>query len=1161
MIMTYPLSQTQLGIHITCLNSREEGNYNINMLYHLDEEIDLQRLAGALDAVIAAHPYVKSRIVNDEEGNPVFEDRRDEEFHTAVRDVQTLDEVKGSFGADFDLMKDRLFRIEIYRTQSEGNYLYVDFHHIIFDGASWSVLCEDLEKAYDGQTLETEAVDGFRIALDEAALRESEFYREAAQWYKNEFGAASELESMPLADIYGNEEEHFTKFWKKLDIDYAALQEFCKRENVKESTVFEAAFGYTLSRFICEDEVLYTTAFHGRSDKAVRKSFNMMVKTLPVYHNFAGMTTVRELFEQIQNQTAGTRKYSVYSFADAHTDLGISTDVSFVYQGPFHNLEVVLNGRRQEGVSLMTHTPGFKFLGMLMIEDGAPYIWCEFQNNKFTPGFIEEFWKSYGLVTGELCVKSALNEIELCTPTQIGGLDRFNEGKGVKIQEETVLEGFKKAVAACPENTAIIYKDKKISYRELDEITDRVGSKIYSLIKDSGKAEPVVSILVGRSELMTILPLAAMKAGCAYQPLDPSYPQERLSFMVNDASAALLIAEPELRELVADYSGGVLLTNDLYGPAGELPSELPGPESLFILLYTSGSTGVPKGVMLEHRNINAFCKWYHKYYDLKPSDHVAAYASFGFDANMMDQYPALTKGSAIVIVPEEIRLDLVALSEYFIANGVTHSFLTTQVGVQFVQNISECDPLKHLSTGGEKLISLDTPQAYDFFNLYGPTECTIITTAFKVEHNEYNIPIGEPVDALKCYVCDKNMHRLPCGAAGELIITGGQVARGYLNRPDKTAEAFFTIDGERAYHSGDIVRYRSDGNIEFVGRRDGQVKIRGFRIELKEVEAIIRDFPGIKDCTVQAYDDINGGKFIAAYVVGENGPVDISALNDFILENKPPYMVPACTMELDRIPLNVNQKVDKKALPKPELKSNAASEAIQAPLNALEQQLKEIISPIIKTEDFSITEPLGYYGLTSITSIKLSVQIFKKYGVQLDSRALAKTGTLQSIENEILLKLLSQDDEVIEEKSAVSSAPLSFTQRGVYAECMANPETVIYNMPMRLSFPAGTSAESVKAAVLEVLEAHPYMYCHFTENSQGEIVQVPIEGFKPEVGTVEMDEDSLEAYSKEFVRPFDLGEGPLFRFEVVRTPETCHLLLDIHHLIGDGASIDLFNQE
>ena len=1205
--MTSPLSQTQMGIYMTCMNQQEEGNYNIDMLYTLDAEVDTERLAGALDKVIEAHPYVKSRLVADENGEVRFEDHSDEEFHALVSEIGDIEEVRAHLGADFDLMQDRLFRLEIYKTP-KGNYLYVDFHHIIFDGFSFKVFIDDLVRAYDGEALEAEQLNGADVARQEAEERQSAKYEEAKAWYAQEYGAASEVDSMPLADVYGDpstgsgqvQEAHYARKYVRLGVDAAAKEAVCQKAGVRESVLFTAAFGLTLSKYAGEDEVLYNTIYHGRQNEATHRAFTMMVKTLPVYHNLAKTLTVVELLQQTKVQNLGARRNACYSYGDVATELGVKSDINFAYQGAYHTLDITLGGRKLDAEELITNTPGIKFLAMVMIEDGEYHFWLEYQQNKYSEAFIDGFIATYEHILGELCQRETLAEVTVCGEEMLRKLDSFNakayDDYNDDDDDETVLSMFQKAAKQYPDNIAAVFKEKQYTYRQLDELTDRIGALIYNkvMVRRAHQPEdwePVVSILIPRNEYMFILPLSAMKAGCAYQPLDPSYPQERLNFMVKDADAALLIADKDLRPIINEYEGEALLTDELLNDNDNenenensslftLHSERS--EALFILLYTSGSTGVPKGVMLEHQNLVAFIKWYRRYYDLKPEHNVAAYASFGFDANMMDMYPALTTGATLHVVAEELRLDLAALNEYFEQNHITHSFITTQVGVQFLLN-ADNHSLKHLSVGGEKLMSVDPAQGYTFHNGYGPTECTIFSTTLPVLKKEPNIPIGKPTDELECYVMDKHLHRLPVGAAGELVIVGKQVGRGYLNRPDKTAEAFFTFGGKRAYHSGDIVRYREDGNIEFVGRKDGQVKIRGFRIELKEVEAVIRDFPGVSNVTVQAFDNPCGGKFIAAYVVMNDNDtlrydddddndnsinhqpstisLDVEALNQFILSQKPPYMVPAVTMQIAEIPLNVNQKVDKKKLPVPEYKAEAEGE-YHAPTTPVEEQLAQIISQVLNVEEVSIDMPLSALGLTSLTAMRLSFQIQKEMGVKVSTRKLVSGATIVDIEK--LVAPTGNDDDNDDDDgnskaaTAAKAYPITGNQRGVYIDWEMNRDTTQYNIPSAQRMP-GVTVEQLQTAIGSILDAHEYLFTRLVM-VDGEVMQQPVV-HKPQIPVTALDSKPDAEFFQQLVKPFDLFGEPLFRFSIYTWQDEVYLFADTHHIIMDGVSLAIMQHD
>ena len=1154
-----PLTKTQHGLYVECVAHQGEPCYNIPYLYTLDGSLDGERLKRAIEAAVAAHPTLFTRIALTEQGDPIQTIDDSETFTIEVEAVGGAPDAK-EFVQPFDLYNDRLFRIRLLK-DAEHYYLLQDIHHIISDGASRKVLLADIEKAYNegSESVGNEQLTLADVANTEAELLVSAKYDEDKQWYAEHFDCG-DCYSPLLPDLEGGQPEEGL-LTRTMAVDTARVDDFCKQHGIFKSTFFTAAYSLLLAKYNNEQEVLFYTIHNGRADKRLARTVAMLVRTFPVYAKFDNDTTVLQFLQAAQEQMTGCRQHEAYPYSDAVNDLGLQISTSFAWHGQlFDSLQ--LCGKPMTALRLNNNSTGVALYVKAYLKDGKYQAEAEYSANDYSEALISQFLESYEAVVEGFLSAEKLTDIDITTAAQTALLDSFNQNDCDYDDSQTIVSLLRRQAKETPDNIAVVYQDKRYTYAEVDEISDRIACHIAS--KGLG-AEDVVSVLIPRCEWMAIASIGVMKAGCAYQPLDPTYPKERLNFMMQDASAKLLIADEELRPIVDEYQGEVLLTKDLMSlpAAGALP-EGPRPESLYIMLYTSGSTGVPKGCQLIHSNLVAHLHWYHRYYDLKPTDKVTAYASYGFDACMFDMYPALTKGATVYIIPEELRLDLIALNEYFEREGITNAFMTTQVAYQFATTI-ENHSLKHFTTGGEKLASLTPPKGYKLHNGYGPTETTILETVYEVDKKLKNIPIGKALDNTRLYIVDAQGRRLPVGAAGELWISGPQVSRGYLNRPEKTAEVYivnpFTTDEKyaRVYRTGDIVRYLPDGNISFVGRRDGQVKIRGFRIELKEVEGVIREFPSIKDATVQAFDEDGGGKFIAAYIVGDE-QIDIEALNNFILDQKPPYMVPAVTMQIDKIPLNQNQKVNKRALPKPEKKA-AAVEQTNVPMNVLEEELHELIAGIVNNKEFGVTTVLGYAGLTSISSIKLAVQVNKKYGVALDSKSLVKTGTLQSIENEILRQMMTGATATAAAEAPKSemltTVPLSYAQTGVYFECLKNPASTIYNIPYLLTYPAGVEADRLAAAVKRVTEAHPELSIHFT--TQGDQIVQTTEGSVPvEVTVSEMTDEALAAYKREFVRPFNLQNPPLYRFEVVKSESGTHLLMDVHHLVFDGGSADLF---
>ena len=1160
-----PLSKVQYGIYVECARRIGEICYNLPYVYALDKSLDEERLRTAVIDTVEAHPTLFTRIELTDDGEPMQTiDMDNEHFELEIEDTTDIEKKAAELVRPFDIYNDRLFRIHLLRDDSHL-YLFIDYHHLIVDGTSMSLLLHDINDAYNGKAVSGESMTLADVCAEEEALRLSPAFEEAKQWYAKNFDCND-----TFTQLLPDREEPELKeasLLRTLSVDMDRVEQFCRDNGIFKSTLFTMAYAYLLAKFNNDQEALFNTVYNGRKTKQLAHTVGMFVKTLPVYAKFAADTTVLDYLKAGQEQTSGCRQHDVYSFSDIMEDLKLQSNSMFAWHGMLFS-DDEMGGKPMKARRIGNSTLDASLYLKAFILDGKYQIKAEYHANEYSEEIIAQFLESYEAVVEGFLSASLLSEVSISTPAQVAMLDTFNETDADYDDTQTIVSLFERQAQLTPQNIAVVYKDRQYPYAEVDAISSRIAAFVLS---KGLKQEDVVSVLIPRCEWMAIVSLGVLKAGCAYQPLDPTYPKERLNFMMQDAGAKLLIADEQLRPIVDEYQGEVMLTKDIPQlPLSQITNtQHPSPNTLFILLYTSGSTGVPKGCQLTHANLVAFCNWYQRFYSLKPEHKVAAYASYGFDACMMDMYPALTCGASVHIIPEEIRLDLIALNDYFEQNHITHSFMTTQVGYQFATSIENYS-LLYLSTGGEKLASLTPPTGYKFYNVYGPTECTIFTTIYCVERKMKEIPIGKSLDNMRLYVADAQGHRLPIGAAGELWVSGPQVSRGYLNRPEKTAEVYitnpFTSDEkyQHTYRTGDIVRFLPDGNIQFVGRRDGQVKIRGFRIELKEVESIIREFPGIKDATVQAFDEDGGGKFIAAYVVSDQ-PVDIEALNQFILDEKPPYMVPAVTMQIDAIPLNQNQKVNKRALPKPEKKAAVVEES-NVPMNVLEKELHEMIAGIVNTTDFGITTVLGYAGLTSISAIKLAVQVNKRYGVALDSKSLVKSGTLQSIENEILAAMLNgqsatqqkaeKDSSLSTLHSSLKSVPLSYAQTGVYFECLKNPTSTIYNIPYLLTYPAGTDADRLAKCVKQVVGQHPELSVHFT--TEGDTIVQTTEGSVPvEIPFSVMKKEELDEYKNEFVRPFNLQKAPLYRFEIVKTDDTVHLLMDIHHLVFDGGSADL----
>ncbi len=966
----YPLSETQKGILIECISQPDTQLYHIPMLFRLSPRINVQRLKEAVEQAIAAHPYLNAVVYSDDQGN--FRVKRNDDLAAQVDLVET-DRLPEDMYAPFQLLGGRLYRAAVYVTK-EGNYLVLYIHHIVTDGSSMGVLIQDINDAYAGAVPEKETYTGYELALDEEELRKTEKYDKAREWFDGLLCDADK-EMLPLGDVFG-ESESYGALRISSGLNLGTLESFLEEKRLSANAFFNAVFAYALSKFTGKKEALYTTIYNGRNDSRMARTVTMMVKTFPVLARIQEDAEIAAFVSDMGQQLMTSMASDLYSFAEIAGKFEIGSDIIFAYQGDDFDFNRI-GGEKAEMIPVeMLETKAPLHIDVF-VTDGQILYNCEHRKDIFSEEYIRRLVACLEKVASEFIFRSRLREICLADDGDLKEMALWNETK-VDDPETDIVSMVRAAAAKYPGNNAVIFQDEKWTYKELDEISERIAGYLQSRGIGKGK---IVSVLIPRSAFMVTVSLGVLKSGAAYQPLDPGYPTERLEFMMKDADCALLVAEKALMEKVPGYQGEILYTEEIAGlPSCETRQEPIAPEDLFILLYTSGSTGVPKGVMLEHRNLANFCRWYRDFYHLDETGRVAAYASYGFDACMMDMYPALTTGACVCIVAEEIRLDLAAMKEWFDRIGITHSFMTTQICRQFYTAFS-VDSLRYLSGGGEALVPVIPKSGMtELVNGYGPTECTIFSTVMPVRKEYGRVPIGKPIRNYACYVVDENMRRLPPLMPGELVIAGSGVGRGYLGRPDLTEKVFIPnpFDDDpafaRAYRTGDVVRLLPDGNLDFLGRNDGQVKIRGFRIELTEVESVIRDFPGVRDATVQAFThEKTEEKYIAAYIVGDH-EIDQAALKDFIRERKPAYMVPAVIMQIDAIPLNQNQKVNKKALPIPARQDEESASEYAAPVTELQKKICAVFEYALGLDKIGIQENFFDVGGSSLDVAKAAVK-------------------------------------------------------------------------------------------------------------------------------------------------------------------------------------------
>jgi amino acid adenylation domain-containing protein len=570
--------------------------------------------------------------------------------------------------------------------------------------------------------------------------------------------------------------------------------------------------------------------------------------------------------------------------------------------------------------------------------------------------------------------------------------------------------------AAAPDTPALISGSKVVTYRELDARSNQIAHYLIALGVGPKAPNNIVGLCLDRSVNAVVFALGILKAGAAYLPLDPAYPSERLVVMLNDARPRVLITEQSIAERLPNGSWPTI-TIDCDGP--EILRQATDPsigditgEHLAYVIYTSGSTGQPKGVEVTHQNLMNLVEWHQDAFQITANDRASLLAGVGFDAAVWETWPYLTAGSTLHLPDESTRLSPELLRDWLVAEEISVSFLPTALAERVLTlEWPTHTALRYLLTGAETLRRFPSSNLpFQLVNNYGPTECTVVATSGIVlpESRVHKLPtIGRPIANTQVYILDQSLNEVPAGAAGELLIGGAGVARGYLNQLELTSEKFipdpFSPEpGPRLYRTGDLARYLDNGEIEYLGRIDDQIKILGHRIEPNEISAALDRHPAIQSSVVTTREDGCCEKRLVAYVV-LNSSAQTSAveLQEFLGERLPRHMVPSVYVRLELLPLTQSGKLDRAALPAPDLENTLGNEAFTAPRTPIEKRLAVIVCSLLELEQVSVNDNFFLLGGHSLLGTQLIGQVRGTFGVELALRTLFDSPTIEQLAFEI----------------------------------------------------------------------------------------------------------------------------------------------------------------
>ena len=1138
----YPLTPMQEGMLLEHVAHPESLAYRLIDIYECEKPQEEAQLRRAIDALSAKHEVLRTAIIH-KGVSPYRQAITDRVL--PLRIVETAGEedpferakrIRLEILHDGYDLQDRPLTQFVYVKGERKQYLLFVTHHIITDGWCFDTILRDLNTLLRGGD-----IGGGNDGLYERAVREMlardrraalKYYKDLLAGYENNAVIPSWGE-VPEGERSADDQVRFA-----LPAEEARkLAALCSDEGATPADGLNLAWGMALRTLNRADDVVFSTIASGRDGYSmdVTNLVGLFINPIPVRFTADRTMTPRQLLRKLHEQVTETMPYDYCPLAEIRQAAGDARLSGFIISFENYSEEAADQPLLKPVMSREEHGSDGIGIDAKAEADGRISVLISFDPAQYRRAEIERVFRLFrnNAVRAAEMPDTPLRELPLQSGEDQAAVLELSRGETLAYDaSRTWMDLFREAAERHPDKTAVEAENGTLTYRELDRLSDRLAARLRA---EGLEPDAFAAIRMGRVKEFLLAVAAVHKAGAAYVPIDPDYPEERVAYMLADSGAKPLLTEEKVAALLAEETA----EEPAAGP-------LCGPDSRAYMIYTSGSTGKPKGVVVPHRCMMNLIHFSARRFGVDEESRIALHTNFAFDAAVGDLFPVLAFGGTLFIVPESARRDIGAMRKFIADHRISGFLCSMQFGQLLTMDELDVD---FIGMGGEAMTAVPKVRG-KAFNLYGPTECTVTTTWYELEKNRKyrNIPIGRPVDNCSALVVDEGMNLLPRGMIGELCLSGPQRAEGYWQQPEKTAEVFTDLrlpGGETipVYRTGDLVRWNEEGQLEFYGRIDFQVKLRGFRIELGEIENVAKSCPGVAAAAAEV-KKTGDTQILCLYYTEKSGETaDEDELRQICRQKLTDYMVPAVFMRLDSMPLTPNGKVNRKLLPMPVFRE--AGEAA-APETETEKALYAAAAEILGVEGFGVTTPLTNLGMTSISAIRLSAEISCRLGRALNVSDILHTPTVRE------LAALADRPEGAEEPYAPQhDYPLSQTQMGIFVESELHPGTTIYNIPCLYKLDGATDLPRLREALERVILAHPYLSMTIGREAGEEpraVRNTPAHIDIP-VGTELPPAEAL-------VRPFDLASGEaLFRAELFDTKEGKYLFLDMHHIVSDGSSM------